>query len=274
MSVSSLKFEIIVADDGSDDIQTIKENERINEMINCRYVVRSNNIGRAAIRNLLGSMASFDWLLFLDSDVIIENTSFIINYLNAPEKYPVVYGGVKIGIDTAHSTIKGNLRYMYEKQCEPHHSARLRASKPYRSFRTTNFMIMKEAFAKCQFDNTITTYGYEDVLFGKHLCDNKIDIMHIDNPVTYTEYDSNKDYMAKTEESLRTLDSLYDELKDYSGIIKLCSYIHRFRAAWLVKKLFLIMSNDWKRRLESEHPSLLIYKMYKIGYFISVHRYP
>lgn len=39
---NDFKFEIIVADDGSTDFSFIKLNNRINELPNCRYIVREN----------------------------------------------------------------------------------------------------------------------------------------------------------------------------------------------------------------------------------------
>lgn len=274
MSIRGLEYEIIVADDGSDNISTKKINEQIGERKNCRYIMLDENIGRASIRNYLGHEARYDWLLFMDSDVNIDNNDFIKTYLHVPNDYLVVYGGVKIGMGRDHSIIKNNLRYMYEKDCEPRHTANVRSVYPYRSFRTTNFMIMKEVLNTCHFDPSITTYGYEDVLFGKSLCDNRIKIMHMDNPVTYTEYDDNTSFMAKTEEALQTLDILYDELRGYSGIVNLCSCIHSCHLGGIVRKIYSMKKNAWRRKLISKHPSLFLLKLYKIGYFISIHRFP
>jgi hypothetical protein len=42
------------------------------------------------------------------------------------------------------------------------------------------------------FDERIRNYGYEDVLLGKRLKENKIDILHIDNPLILDNYESNE----------------------------------------------------------------------------------
>ena len=50
-STNDLEYEILVADDGSTDKNAIEKNRKINELNNCRYIERKENIGRAAIRN-------------------------------------------------------------------------------------------------------------------------------------------------------------------------------------------------------------------------------
>ena len=80
-SENDFEYEIIVADDGSTDKNTIEKNCEINELDNCRYIERKENIGRAAIRNFLAKEAKYLWLLFLDSDLKLDNSDFIRNYM-------------------------------------------------------------------------------------------------------------------------------------------------------------------------------------------------
>ena len=111
------KYEILVADDGSTDKATIEGNRLINTLPHCRYIEREKNVGRSAIRNFLAKEAQYPWLLFIDSDLHIDNPLFIENYSQAAGD--VVVGGLKIGgnpCQWAH-----NLRYRYEKACEEEH---------------------------------------------------------------------------------------------------------------------------------------------------------
>lgn len=94
-STNDLEYEILVADDGSTDKNTIEKNREINELNNCRYIERKENIGRAAIRNFLAKEAKYLWLLFLDSDLKLDNSDFIRNYMLS--KGNVIVGGLKIG---------------------------------------------------------------------------------------------------------------------------------------------------------------------------------
>ena len=116
-STNDFEYEILVADDGSTDKNTIEKNCEINELDNCRYIERKENIGRAAIRNFLAKEAKYLWLLFLDSDLKLDNSDFIRNYMLS--KGNVIVGGLKIGGNPI--TLKDNLRYKYEKKCEKQH---------------------------------------------------------------------------------------------------------------------------------------------------------
>ena len=53
LQISAVSYEIIVADDGSTDVETVAENKTINDLPHCRYIIRQANVGRAAIRNFL-----------------------------------------------------------------------------------------------------------------------------------------------------------------------------------------------------------------------------
>ena len=82
-SPSDFKYEILVADDGSTDKATIENNRIINTLPHCRYIEREKNVGRSAIRNFLAKEAQYPWLLFIDSDLHIDNPLFIENYSQA-----------------------------------------------------------------------------------------------------------------------------------------------------------------------------------------------
>ena len=67
---SKISFEIIVLDDASSDTQSSIENNKINTLEHCTYIESEKNLGRTATRNILAHKAKFNWLLFLDADVI------------------------------------------------------------------------------------------------------------------------------------------------------------------------------------------------------------
>ena len=114
----AIQWEIIVADDGSDDEQMKAENRAICSLDNVRLIEREVNSGRAKIRNFLASEALYDRLLFLDGDNSLRNDKFISNYL--AHETPVVYGGYDIIHDD--SSLLSNLRYRYELKAEGNHS--------------------------------------------------------------------------------------------------------------------------------------------------------
>ena len=189
----AVSYEIIVADDGSTDADTIAENRAVNQLPHCRYIEQPRNVGRAAIRNFLARQAQFDWLLFIDSDMTVVNDRYLSNYLS-DQTADVIDGCVCIGGDA--ESLRHNLRYRYEKASEHEHTAERRRQAPYRDFHTANFLIRRELMRSHPFDDRFRYYGYEDVLFGKQLRQDRIAITHIDNPMGFCTFESNADFVA------------------------------------------------------------------------------
>ena len=98
---TGLVYEIVVADDGSTDSRTVTENRAINALDHCRFIERKTNSGRSAIRNFLAKESCGEWLLFIDSDVVIDCDDFIGRYLDS-NATAVVCGGISPG----HSSCK------------------------------------------------------------------------------------------------------------------------------------------------------------------------
>ena len=63
------------------------ENKKINALDHCSFLENEKNIGRTATRNILAKKAKYDWLLFLDADVIPLNENYIASiYKGARQK--------------------------------------------------------------------------------------------------------------------------------------------------------------------------------------------
>lgn len=267
-ATGNLKYEIIVADDGSDKADIVKENETVAFIPNCRYIRNCVNKGRAFTRNFLAQSAKYEWLLFVDCEVEIPNDLYLSAYMEAAKSVDVVYGGVIIGGNA--ESLSGNLRYKYEKACEPHHCAANRNKHPYENFRTANFLIRRQTMLRLPFNESVKQYGYEDVMYGKCLCENNIRILHIDNGVEYVNYESNKRFLEKTEEAMHTLLLFKNEMKNYSRLI----LAERRIAKWNVRRLFYLIykarKKSWRKRLLSPHPSVFIFNLYKLGYYMEL----
>ncbi len=266
-AVSGLQFEILVADDGSTDAEVIRQNSYINNIYRCKYILREENTGRACIRNWLAQQARHEWLLFIDSHMAVCKDDFITEYLDA--EGDVVYGGYVVKGDPLQ--LKGNLRYIYEKKAEPFHTAEQRACSPYQDFHTSNFMISRKLFVNHPLDVRFRYYGYEDVLFGKQLQRANVPIDHIPNPLAFDRFEDNAHFVAKTEEGLRTLHAFQNDLKGYARMLHVVSQLDKHP---LVRRLFLWMyrkrKNSWRASLCGPSPSLLVFKLYKLGYFLEL----
>lgn len=258
-------YEIIVADDGSTDHATIEANRRINDMSHCRYVERTANRGRAAIRNYLARQAAQPWLLFVDSDMTVRHDDFLSRYARCDAK-DVAYGGVSIGGDG--SALSGNLRYHYEKHAEKDHRVECRQQAPYHDFHTANFLIRRELMLAHPFDERFRHYGYEDVLLGKQMKLLCIGILHINNPLSFETFEDNATFVGKTEEGLRTLHEFRDELRGYSRMLDFEDR-HRWMIPWL-RVFHRLFGKTERRWLTGNHPSLTLFNMYKTGYYLTI----
>lgn len=264
---AGIDYEILVGDDGSTDAEVIEKNRKICKWPHCHYLIQIQNIGRAAIRNFLAKEAHHDWLLFIDSDMTIARVNYLSKYL-AMEGSEVVDGGVIIGGDA--DTLKGNLRYLYEKTSEQEHTAEKRQQHPYQDFHTANFLIRRDLMLAHPFDERFRHYGYEDVLFGKKLRAKGVKITHIDNPLGFSTFEENNQFILKTEEGLRTLHQFQSDLRGYSRLLTLVEGIHLPIILSLIRcwhKLF----GKWERKnLCGSHPSLRLFKLYKLGYYLKI----
>ena len=259
-------YEVIVSDDATTNPEIIKANEAINQLPGCRYILKTENAGSAANRNYLGAISQYPLLLFLDCDISIPDRSFLKQYLSTPMD-GVVNGGISIIDDVQ---LHQNLRYRYEKAEIPSHTAVMRQANRYQHFRSTNFMITRSAFEKCPFDERFTRSGYEDVLYGKMLKQQHINVVHIDNPVLMTKFENNPDYVTKIERSLRTLYTFRNELRGYSRLLTLVSGIHLSIVRNLIRLWHQVFKKAERRNLCGSRPSLWVFKLYRLGYFLSL----
>ena len=262
---AAVPYEIIVADDGSTDERTVEANLGIATLVHCQYIIRKENAGRAVIRNFLAQEAQYDLLLFIDSDMSLVDDQYIRRYL-AADCDTVVDGGVRIVGDE--DEWRGNLRYLYEKAEEPHHTAPERQRTPYQHLHTANLLIRRELMLKYPFDERFRHYGYEDVLLGKTLRRHRVAIKHIDNPLGFSTFEANADFVAKTEEGLRTLYEFREDLRGYSRLLTLVSGIHIPLVKSMIRWMHRMAGPAVRCNLCSTHPRLFLFKLYKLGYYL------
>jgi glycosyltransferase involved in cell wall biosynthesis len=261
-----IDYEILVADDASPQKVSIQQNQAINDLPHCRYIVKETNTGSAATRNYLGKRSQYHWLLFLDCDITIPDDHFLERYM-ADAHDGVVNGGICI-IDDAN--LSHNLRYLYEKAAESAHTAEIRQANKYHEFRSTNFMIERKMLEACPFDERFKRSGYEDVLFGKMLKQQQVPVTHIDNPVMMTEFESNPDYVSKIERSMQTLHTFRHELRGYSRILTFDKGIHISAVRGLIR-LWHYLFGGWERRnLCGKRPWLKLFSLYRLGYYLTL----
>ena len=271
-AISGLCYEIIVFDDGSTDVTSVEINKTLTLLPHCRYVNVEHHDCRAAMRNDMFKLAKYDWHLMIDARLTLMNDDFLMRYLCCGVQVgEVACGGVCVdgGLLTA-QLYSENLRFRYEKHEESKHSYIVRKSEPYKAFRTTNFFYYKSVLEQVPYNEQVKGYGYEDVLLGKALREKKIKVNHIDNPVAYTKFEQNKVYLRKIEEALSTLYAFEGELNNYSPLLHARNILRKLHLLGVFRK-FHALCKGWElMNLCSNKPSLFIFKLYKLGYYVSL----
>lgn len=292
----SLGFEIIFADDGSGDATARQRNAIIAQLPYCQYIERPKNVGRSAIRNFLAHTAHYSHLIFLDGDVAIKRGNFVQTYLAHRNDADVIIGTLhfsrmQVACDTAEDIIghtkrakeetkkttepvlyDDNLKYRYEQQFLAKHPVKKRMQQPYASFRTTNFMVRRDLLLAYPFDETFHEYGYEDTLFGKQLKEHGATLIHLDNAATIADYEDNATFVAKTEESLRTLAAHAHQLQGYSTLLHTANKLKCLHLLPLIAFVFELFKGLLHKNLCSNSPSVFLFNVYKLGYYVNLTR--
>lgn len=292
----SLGFEIIFADDGSADATARQRNAIIAQLPYCQYIERPKNVGRSAIRNFLAHTAHYSHLIFLDGDVAIKRGNFVQTYLAHRNDADVIIGTLhfsrmQVACDTAEDIIghtkrakeetkkttepvlyDDNLKYRYEQQFLAKHPVKKRMQQPYASFRTTNFMVRRDLLLAYPFDETFHEYGYEDTLFGKQLKEHGATLIHLDNAATIADYEDNVTFVAKTEESLRTLAAHAHQLQGYSTLLHTANKLKCLHLQPLIAFVFELFKGLLHKNLCSNSPSVFLFNVYKLGYYVNLTR--
>lgn len=292
----SLGFEIIFADDGSADATARQRNAIIAQLPYCQYIERPKNVGRSAIRNFLAHTAHYSHLIFLDGDVAIKRGNFVQTYLAHRNDADVIIGTLhfsrmQVACDTAEDIIghtkrakeetkkttepvlyDDNLKYRYEQQFLAKHPVKKRMQQPYASFRTTNFMVRRDLLLAYPFDETFHEYGYEDTLFGKQLKEHGATLIHLDNAATIADYEDNATFVAKTEESLRTLAAHAHQLQGCSTLLHTANKLKCLHLLPLIAFVFKLFKGLLHKNLCSNSPSVFLFNVYKLGYYINLTR--
>ncbi|MNK51995.1 Glycosyl transferase family 2 [compost metagenome] len=263
-SSCGITFEILFLDDASQEF-TI-ENERINLFENASYSILEKNIGRSAIRNLLANKAVYENLLFLDADTMPVYDNFIAKYI-ATIKNSIVFGGLLY--EKKKPSREQLLRWIYGKEREAL-SLSERNKNPSNTALVSNLLIKKEILLRFPFDENLTKYGYEDLLFFAVLKSNEIEIKHIQNPVFHLNLENSNLFLSKTKtalENLFFLSSSNKVSKNESKIIDSFELLKKLKLSSFFYFIFKKSERKIELNLLSDKPSLFLFDIYKLGYY-------
>ena len=261
VEVAKIDFEIIVLDDGAKSNLNI-ENSNINNLDNCSFLELEKNIGRSAIRNLLAFKAKYDWLLFLDSDVMPTSSNFIYNYLREIEKgeHKVFCGGIRYKRETKNRDF---LHYKHGVKNEEINFVD-RNKKSFKYFFTSNFLIAKSVFNTIKFEEKLLKYGREDFLFALNLESEGYKIVHISNEIFHLGIVDDQTFINNTKQAMKNLIFLKEK-----GLLKSqeTTLLKFLKIVQMIKlNLFLGNLNSYFERKALQKKSIFYLDCLKLSY--------
>ncbi|MFK7781948.1 glycosyltransferase family 2 protein [Psychroserpens sp.] len=265
LQLCDIPFEIICLDDASTSDCVVK-NEKISNFEFITYLKSNTNLGRTSARQYLSGKATYEWLLFLDADVIPKSEKFIKNYLNLiTSEYEAIYGGICYDIKKPEAD--SMLRWVYGKANEEV-NASTRNKTVYKSIVSANFLMKKTIFINLNSKIEGKGYGYDNY-FGTLLKSNNIKVLHIDNEVFHYGLEPNEAYITKKEKAAETLLKLYNSGKidtHQNDLLKLYIHLKRFRLRSIFSLIYKVFKTMFKRHLSGSKPSIKILQLYRICY--------
>ena len=268
-SHSGIEYEIICLDDASETNFKIN-NAALKDLPNVRYEQLEKNIGRSSIRNKLASMATFEHLLFMDCDSAIVTDSYIENYIRLIPAYEVIYGGRRYTESPPDDKAKF-LRWKYGSKREQI-SAERRKENPYLYFLTNNFLIKKSVFEKIRLNEELKGYGHEDTLMAFDMKKNKINILHIENPLYHVGLETADEFLNKTKEGIYNLLYIMQRYPYATEKIKLVKYYGMVNLP-LIKPLLIFILNALKNKIYtnivSASPNLFLFDLFKLSIMLT-----
>ena len=257
-----IEFEILVSEDGGNTY--MDENSKINSLSHCNYLVNKLNLGRAGNLNRLLDRAEYKSKLILDCDLKPKDEDFLKTYLPIIEdsKPLVCFGGILYEERNEPNNLRNNYGIKREAIV-----AEERLKTPYKSLLTSNLLIVN---CLIHFDDRISTYGYEDLVFAETLKEHAIRVSHIDNQLLHLNVEDNATYLKKTETALQTLIKLENEGFVVPGLTRISAIRLKFkslRMTFVLSAMHSIVGGLLKSRILSKGRPLRVFDLYKLLYF-------
>jgi hypothetical protein len=264
-----IEFEILCQDDASD--QFLNENQKINNLGKCNFSRNNSNLGRGKNINFLAEKGKFEWLLIMDCDTFPTQNDYIRNYISQiNEGKKVIYGGIKYKKEKPNNDQL--LRWIYGNARESL-SVEKRNTNPNGNALTSNILIKKNIFISNKFDESITKYGYEDLVFLSDMKKKGGLVKHIDNPTYHLGLETSKQFLDKTKIALENLQFITENSSldsSESKILRIYIYLKRLYLVSFITFIFKKSEVKIEHNLLSQKPSLLLFDLYKLGYFCSL----
>ncbi len=193
--------EIILIDDGSGRPDITAEVTAFIEAspLACELITLSANEGRARGRNRLTAAARGDSFLFLDADMLPDDSGFLDRWLATAADHPaVVFGGFSLLQAPQDRAFAVHRLMATHSDCL---DAKTRAQTPEKYVFTSNLLVRRDVFESETFDSEFTGWGWEDTEWGMRVA-TRYGVGHIDNTATHMGLDTPQSLARKYEQSV------------------------------------------------------------------------
>ncbi len=221
--------EVLVCDDFSTNYK--QKNIAVCERNGFSFFENKENLGSISTRIKMAKISSFNWLLFIDSDMMPVNNKYLLNYIRNIKSASVVFGGYRYKKDYRKTQLRKNYGISREEK-----TAYERNQKPFKYVFSGNMLIQKEIFIKI-IKAPSNCYGY-DLLLGERFHKNKVKLLHIDNSTFHLGIEDNISYLNDQVSGAKLLRTWFenDEINsDNNNLIKVYKFLEKM---YLSKILF------------------------------------
>lgn len=265
LEASKTIYEIIVWDDASTETFHL-QNRIINHVPNIHYFRSEDHFGKPHTRQLLYKKSVFNWLLYVDADVMPKSPSFIQDYLDLiPKDYDVVYGGCAYAKIVPPESMRLHWAYGNAEEDLP---AQTRNQKPYQYTNSNNFLIKRSVFSAINTELSNSKSNL-DAYFGTLLKHQALKVKHVDNDVYHLGIVSNAKFLETIKTSLDQLLQLHLEGKITAADNHLLHKFKRLKSfglCWFYSRRYEKSHKQLEENFLGPKPSISKLRHYKILY--------
>ncbi|RFN58549.1 glycosyltransferase family 2 protein [Marixanthomonas ophiurae] len=266
-----IDYEILVLDDYSSNKEIKNHNRIINNLDKCRYIESKENRGRTASREHLANEATYNWLLFLDADVMPKYEDFMNRFIENLNKAQLIFGGITYAETKPSADLMLRWKYGHSRESL---TVLQRDKTPYLSINSGCFLIEKEPFVSVNKHLAFKSYGLDN-LFKQLLEKREVSVLHIDNPVYHLGLEKNTVFIKKSLESVETTILLEKKgliKSDLRPIQKTYLKSKKYGILPLFRKIITLFEKQLISNFNSKNPSLFLFDLYRLYYYDKLKR--
>lgn len=257
--------EVLVCDDFSTD--DVRKNQEACERNGFSFFENQSNLGSISTRIKLAKNSSFNWLLFIDADMLPKKDEYVIKYTNF-----VTFNNADVAIGGccyANEIKPFSLRLRYGRNREEI-SAEKRQLNPYNSILFGNILMKKELFSEVFNDFQDNAYG-EDIYLSSSLKSLNKDVVHLPNETYHLGLENNREFVKKIQKSGEMharLDSNSALDLSHSKLVRTYSLLNRYMLDNLVRLALTISSPFLRTVLYLFGAPMLFVDLLRLFYFL------